>query len=312
MKTGLIIPTYPFEKRVALLPQDICGFNNELVIEEGFGYNLGIHDNQYIDKGCTVSSREGIFKSCDSIFCLKLLQPEDYPYLRKKQLISGWTHPTGSGSAFFNSVAQDLDLLIVDLDNIYPSLFYRDKKIPIPWIPRNFIRENSFMAGVSSTLHAIVSFGLFPDSNTKVAILAPGNVSQGAYQVMAKLGCDIRLFYRKTMNEFYDSIDQYDIIINGIEVDDGKSHIISIEQQKIIKPGALLIDAAADAGNAIEGTHYTNIGDPIYFSNGLAFYEVNNSPSILYRKASEIISKSLSKWVFPIDFHDYYTIMFQH
>jgi len=180
MKTGLIIPTYPFEKRVALLPQDIQGFENELIIEEGFGNTIGIHDDQYIEKGCSISSREYIFKNCDSIFCLKLMQPVDYPYLRRGQLVSGWTHPTGSGSAFFNSVAQDLELLIADLDNIYPSLFYKDRKIPIPWIPRDFIRENSVMAGTASTLHAIVSYGLFPDSNTKVAILAPGNVSQGA------------------------------------------------------------------------------------------------------------------------------------
>lgn len=309
MKTGLIIPTYPFEKRVALLPDDIYAFPNELVIETGFGDNLEVSDQSYIDKGCSTASREEIFKTCDSIFCLKLMQPSDYPYLRKGQLISGWTHPTGSGAAFFNTVAQDLKLLIADLDNIYPSLFFGDKKIAVPWIPRDFIRENSVMAGTASTLHAIVSYGLYPDSNTKVAILAPGNVSQGAYQVMAKLGCNIRLFYRKTMNEFYDSIDQYDIIINGIEVDDGKSHIISLDQQDRIKRGALLIDAAADAGNAIEGTHYTSIGDPIYLKNGLAHYEVNNSPSILYRKASEIISKSLSKWVFSRDFKDYFDLV---
>lgn len=309
MKVGLIIPTYPYEKRVALLPQDINDFNNELVIEFGFGINMEITDSEYLEKGCMVASRSEIFESCEAIFCLKLLQPSDYPSLRKNQLIVGWTHPTGSGSEFFNTVAQDLELLIADLDNIYPTLFYKDKKIVIPWIPRDFIRENSVMAGIASTLHAIMSYGLYPNSNTKVAILAPGNVSQGAYQVLAKFGCNIRLFYRKTMSEFYSSIGEYDIIVNGIEVDDGKTHIISKEQQKEIKKGALLIDAAADAGNAIEGTHYTSRGDPLYMGNGLAFYEVNNSPSILYRKASEIISESLSKWIFSRNFDEYYRLI---
>ncbi len=309
MKVGLIIPTYPYEKRVALLPRDISGFKNELVIESGFGKNMEIEDSEYLKKGCDIASRSEIFETCNAIFCLKLMQPDDYPYLRKKQLIVGWTHPTGSGSDFFNTVAQDLGLLIADLDNIFPNLFYKDQKIAIPWIPRDFIRENSVMAGVASTMHAVMSYGLYPDSNTIVAILAPGNVSQGAYQVMSKFGCNIRLFYRKTMNEFYSTIGEYDIIINGIEVDDSKTHIISKEQQKSIKKGALLIDAAADAGNAIEGTHYTSIGDPLYMKDDLAFYEVNNSPSILYRKASEIISASLSKWIFTRDFKEYYELI---
>ena len=37
MRLGFIIPTYPGEKRVALLPEHIEGFENELIIENGFG-----------------------------------------------------------------------------------------------------------------------------------------------------------------------------------------------------------------------------------------------------------------------------------
>lgn len=309
MKVGLIIPTYPYEKRVALLPEHISNFANELIIETGFGKNLDISDKEYQRKGCIISNRDDIFKNCNAIFCLKLLQPEDYPKLRKGQIIVGWTHPTGSGSEFFNKIARTLELIIVDLDNINPSIFYLDSQIRIPWIPRDFIRDNSFIAGISSTLHALVSFGIYPDSNTNVAILAPGNVSQGAFQLIAKFNCKIRLFYRKTMREFYDTLDQYDIIINGIEMDDPHSHILTIEQQRLLKKGTLIIDASADAGNAIEGTKYTSIGDPIYSINGITYYEVNNSPSILYRKSSVIISESMSKWIFPRDFADFYSLL---
>lgn len=302
MKLGFIKPTYPGEKRVALLPQHITSdYENELVIENGFGSNLNISDNEYESKGCKIDSRENIFKECDIIFCLKLLQAADYDHLREGQMIIGWTHPTGSGTDFYQNVAKKKNLRIIDLDNIYPTAHQGDKHIPITFIEKNFIWKNSFYAGIASVQHALLTFGLLPNSDTKVAVLANGSVSQGAYNYISKYNVDVRMFYRKTMQEFYDSIGEYDIIINGIEVDGSVKHIITKEDLKRVKKGCLLIDSAADAGNAIEGTHYTSIAEPMYEENGLFFYEVNNAPSLLYRITSFEISKSFSQWVYRND-----------
>jgi N5-(carboxyethyl)ornithine synthase len=301
MKLGFVIPKFPFEKRVALFPDDINDFENELIIEEGFGASVDIDDLKYEEKGCIIASRDEIFKNCDAVFCLKLLQPDDYKRLRDGQMIIGWTHPTGSGADFYQNIAIPKKLIIVDLDNIFPTIYLANKKKLIDWIPRDFVRQNSFNAGMSSTLHAFMSYGMIPNDLTKIAILSSGNTSQGAFCVASKFSSNIRMFYRKTMNEFYLSINEFDVIINGIEVDQPGQHIISAEQLAMIKTGALIIDAAADAGNAIEGTHYTTIGDPIYKEKGKYFYEVNNSPTIFYRQSSRVISKEFSKWVYKKD-----------
>lgn len=302
MKVGFIKPTYPGEKRVALLPDDISlDFKNELIIEQDFGSNLSIDDSEYEKKGCIIDSRDSIFRNCDAIFCLKLIQPEDYDSLRDNQMIIGWTHPTGSGAKFYQDIAKKKNLIIVDLDNVFPSIYQGNKKVTIPFVKRNFIWKNSFNAGIASVQHALLSFGLYPNSNTKVAVLASGSVSQGAYNAISRYNVDIRMFYRKTMNEFYETINEYDVIINGIEVDNPNNHIITKEQLKLIKKGCLIIDSAADAGNAIEGTHYTSIADPIYEENNLYFYEVNNAPSLIYRKSSIDISEAFSKYIFQED-----------
>lgn len=302
MRLGFIKPTYPGEKRVALLPEHITPeFENELVIEPGYGFNMGIEDSAYEAKGCKIDTRANIFKTCDTVFCLKLIQPEDYDSLREGQMIIGWTHPTGSGSAFYQNVACKKGLKIIDLDNIYPTAHFKEKHVSIPFIKKNFIWKNSFYAGVCSVMHALLVGGFYPDSNTKVAVLANGSVSQGAYSFISKFNVDLRLFYRKTMSEFYESIGEYDIIINGVEVDNSVAHILTKEQLRLVKRGCLIIDSAADAGNAIEGTKYTTIADPMYEENGVYFYEVNNAPSMLYRKTSFEISKSFSKWVYKKD-----------
>lgn len=305
MKLGFIVPTYVGEKRVALLPEHIGDFANELFVERGFGLSMGVSDEEYVAKGCTMLTRQEIFASCDAIFCLKLIQPSDYDLLREGQMIIGWTHPTGSGREFYDNVAVVKKLVIVDLDNIYPSVYYQDKKVLIPFIPKNFIWKNSFLAGVASVQHALLACGMYPDSSTRVAVLANGNVSQGAYNCISRYGVDVRLFYRKTMSEFYDTLADYDIVINGIEVDTVGTHILSQNDLSRLKRGCLLIDSAADAGNAIEGTHYTTLVDPIYEEKGLLFYEVNNAPSLLYRRASLEISKSFSQWIYTRDVHEF-------
>ena len=309
MKLGFIKPTYPDEKRVALLPEHITPeFENELIIETGFGSNLGIEDAVYAAKGCKIDTRANIFKTCDTVFCLKLIQPEDYDSLREGQMIIGWTHPTGSGTEFYQKVACKKRLRIIDLDNVYPTAHFDDKHIPIPFIKKNFIWKNSYYAGVCSVMHALLSDGFYPDSNTKVAVLANGSVSQGAYSFISKFNVDIRMFYRKTMTEFYDTLGEYDIIINGIEVDGSVDHIITKEQLRQVKKGCLIFDSAADAGNAIEGTRYMSIADPMYEENGLYFYEVNNAPSMLYRKTSFEISKSFSEWVYKKDVKQFWQL----
>lgn len=309
MQLGFIKPTYPGEKRVALLPEHITPvFENELIIESGYGSNLGIVDAEYEAKGCKIDTRTNIFKNCETVFCLKLIQPEDYANLREGQMIIGWTHPTGSGTKFYREVACKKGLYIIDLDNIYPTAHIGDKHIPVPFIPKNFVWKNSFYAGIASVQHALLHFGFYPDSTHKIAVLACGSCSQGAYNYISKYNADVRMFYRKTMNEFYENIGEFDIIINGIEVDSSVAHIITKEQLKQVKKGCLIIDSAADAGNAIEGTRYMSIDEPMYEEDGLFFYEVNNAPSLLYRKTSYEISKSFSEWVYKKDVEQFWKI----
>lgn len=301
MKLGFIKPNYPNEKRVALLPEHINNLETEIYIEKGFGEFFNIDDKEYIQKGCKILARETLFKECQNIFSLKLIQPSDYDLLSRNHTIIGWTHPNGSGRKFMEEQAIPKDLKIVDLDNIYPRVYYKKKSFEIPFLKKNFIWKNSFMSGISATNHALLAFGLIPDQQTKVAILSSGSVSQGAFNSISKYSAEVRMFYRKTMDEFKESIDQYDIIINGIEVDVPGLHIISMDDLKRTKKNCLIIDAAADAGNAIEGTRFTYIDNPIYKENDRFFYLVNNAPSIYYKTSSVYISESFSKNIYKKD-----------
>ncbi|MGV8980989.1 N(5)-(carboxyethyl)ornithine synthase, partial [Clostridium sp.] len=269
--------------------------------EHNFGLNLNITDDEYEKVGCKIGSREEIFSDCPAVFSLKCILKEDYDYVRQNQMIIGWTHPYGSGKDFMEAQFKLKNLTIVDLDNIHPQVFYKDKIKSIDWIQPNFIKDNSFIAGYSAVLHALLSFGMIPDQDTNIAVLGCGNVSQGAFNAISKFTNKARMFYRKTMHEFIEERESFDIIINGIEVDKTGLHILSLEHQKSLKKNCLIIDAAANAGKAIEGTTFTTITNPIYNKKDVYFYVVSNAPSILYKPASHKISESFSKNVYQRD-----------
>ncbi|MCT8976787.1 N(5)-(carboxyethyl)ornithine synthase [Clostridium sp. CX1] len=301
MKLGFIIPSFPGEKRVALLPEHVRNFENEIIVEHNFGMNLDLTDKKYEEVGCNIASRKEIYSECDAVFSLKLIGEEDYKYIRNNQMIIGWIHPHGSGGKFMEDQAKIKDLIIVDLDNIHPTVYYQDAQKKIDWIKPNFIKDNSFTAGYSAVLHALINYGSIPNPNWNIAILGSGNVSQGAFAAISKFSNNVRLFYRKTLNEFIDSVHTFDMVINGIEVDREGLHILTLENQKRMKKNCLIIDASANAGKAIEGTVNTKINNPIYKKDGLYYYVVNNTPSLLYRTVSEKISESFSANVYKKD-----------
>lgn len=309
MNVGLVVPSYPNEKRVALLPEDIVDFPDTLVVEKGFGRTMNIYDEVYENRGCRIASRSEIFATCDTVFDLKLLQPSDYALIREGQMIVGWTHPTGSGTDFMAEQAVPKRLKIVDIDNAYPKLYHAGRSIPLDFIPRNFLCKNSFYAGFSSTMHAFLSFGTYPDSSMKIAVLGNGNTSQGVFHFLSKFTDNIRMYYRKTIPEFKSEISSFDVIVNGIEVDVPGYHLITREDVNHTRQGCFFIDAAADAGNTIEGTRYTSIDNPIYEVDGRFFYEVNNSPSLIFRTSSRFLSKALSEHIFKKGFKRFWDVV---
>lgn len=303
MKLGFIKSNFPNEQRVPLLPGHIDNFKNDIFIESGFGEHLNITDQDYEKKGAVILARSEIFKTCRGIFSLKLLQPDDYKYIQENQIIIGWTHPKGSGKQFMIDQAIPKNLIVVDLDNKRPTVFFKNEEYSPNWIPEDFVYQNSFYAGYAGTIHALLNYGILPTNTVNIAILGSGNVSQGAFHAISKFSDNVRMFYRKTMFEFKTEISQFDVVINGIDVGNTGKSIISKNEQKKMKENCLIIDVAADVGNTIEGTDFTSIEKPIRYESEtkLYFYAVPNTPTLAYRNTSEVISEQFSKYVYSKD-----------
>ncbi len=291
---GFVTATFPNERRVALLPQHA---RPGWVVERGYGRTLGIPDSRYQAAGCVVVSRESVYATCDTIVNLKLTQPADYPLLRARQTLAGWTHPTGSGRDFCAGIATDLDLTIADLDNAAPLLWRRGRTAALP-IPVDFVWLNSWLAGHASVTHALTLTGRVPNASTPACVLGSGNVSQGAATALIQAGFTPRVFTRRNLPRFNPG--EYRIIVNGI---DAGHPLVTLSMQRACR-GTLYIDAAADAGGTIEGIPYTSFTNPTIEVDGNTFYCVNNSPSYYFRDASEVISAAWATHAYDLDYQE--------
>jgi N5-(carboxyethyl)ornithine synthase len=304
---GFVTPNYPGEQRVALLPDDLERYRknmiyDELYVEEGFGKSLGIADANYRAVGCHLLGREQIFQ-IDTIFSLKLIQPMDFPLLRNGHRIMGWMHPLGSGKSFCSTTAREIGVTIFDIDSVYPRIYRPDgTRSDVRGLPKHFLWKNSYVAGIAATKLALSSTSFTYSQSTKVAILGSGSVSQGAFFYISSLGMQPRMFYRKTLDIFKEQIGKFDLIINGIEMDLDEGHVISRQLLQKTKTRLLLVDAAADAGRAIEGTDYQTLDKPIAFLEERAYCLVNNAPSLMSSEASLAISSAVSQHLLSKDF----------
>ena len=286
-----------------MLPQHLeyCHPEDEQRFEKGYGTSLGIADENYGKAGGY--SRESLFEWADVIYSIKVPQPSDYAYFRENQAIVGWIHPIGSGEDFIANCAVVKNLWVFDITNRISMRHYNEQTDIID-INRDITFKNSILAGYASTMHAIMLRGGI-NKNDQIAVFGSGNVAFGISNYLANRGIIPLLRRRSNISLLREEFQNYDIFINAVEIGEGEEPIVTYEMIQAMNPDGWLIDAAADAGRAIQGTQYTSIESPIYQDEqGHTFYVVNNSPSLLYRESSEAVSEGYAKhfWAKPMSY----------
>ena len=304
MKIGYIKPNFLNEKRVGLLPKHLpyCTTEDERRFEQGYGENLGIPDEAYGEAGGY--SRESLFAWADVIYCIKVPQPEDYKYFKENQSLVGWIHPFGaSGKHFTQHCAQPKNLRLFDVTNRISIRVYQGKTETLN-VPRDITYKNSVLAGYASTMQALMLRGGICKGD-KVAVFGSGNVAYGVLKYLNNKGIEPLLRRRSNVDLLQQEFKDYDIFINTVEIGEDDPPIVTFEMLDSMKSTGWIIDAAADTGRAILGTHATKIENPIYQDEqGHTFYVVDNSPSLLYRESSEAVSEGYAKhfWSKPMSY----------
>lgn len=277
MKTmGFVISRKNNEKRRAILPADVKILRNagQLFFESGYGESVGFSDQEYIDAGANVVSREEALK-CDIVTDVKLGDADYLNELDDGKILFGWAH-AAQGISFTDTCLKK-NFTVIAWEEIFQDgryIFYRNREV----------------AGEAGVMQAFCYYGKMP-YECKIAIIGNGQTAKGAMRILHGLGAEVDVYGRKLEGLFRKKFTEYDVIINCVMWDiSRKDRLIYKEDLKKMKPHSMIIDISCDPYLEIETSHPTTISDPVYTMDGVLHYTVDNTPAMFPYTVTKVLS----------------------
>lgn len=284
MKTiGFAINTKENEKRRAILPEQLQYIKNKgnLYFERGYGEILGYSDQQYIDQGSHIVSKEDMLNQ--DIICDPKIGDASYlKDLHEGQTIFGYIH-----------AVQNRDITDMLIDHSLTAIAWEDMNKG----GRHVFWRNNELAGEAAIMHAFSLYGKLP-YDCKVAVIGGGNAAHGASRILASLGAEIVVYNRKTDKLLRQEIGNYDVIVNAVLWDTKRTdHLIYESDLKRMKQNAMIVDISCDLAGAIETSIPTPISDPVYMKDGILHYVVDHTPSLTFHSATKVFGEVILKYL---------------
>jgi len=289
------------EARVALTPEGASEFiraGHQVVVEQGAGLGSAITDDQYIAAGATIESDvEKIWRDAQMILKVKEPIEAEYPRLRAGQILFTYLHLAASKpctDALIASGTTAIAYETVELNGTLPLL------APMSEVAGRLATQVGATALQKPHGGRGVLLGGVPGvAPGKVVVIGGGVAGLNAAVIAMGMGADVTVLDRslprlayidtmyqgriKTLASTYGAIDREvksaDLVVGAVLVHGAKApKLVSNEQVKGMKPGAVLVDIAIDQGGCFEDSRATTHAEPTYKVHDAIFYCVANMP----------------------------------
>jgi len=298
------------EYRVGMVPAGVRAAvqaGHKVFIERGAGEGSGISDREYEEAGGHIlSSREEVFSGADMIVKVKEPLPEEYPLLKKGQILCAFLHLAAS---------KELTEALLEREVIaiaYETVQADDGSLPLLSPMSEIAGRLSIQAGArflekEEGGKGILLGGVPGVEPGKVVIIGGGVVGTNAAKMAVGHGADTtlleidlkRMAYLddlfgnriKTLMSNQDNLRHQlaraDLVIGAVLIPGAKApKIITEEMISLMKKGTVFVDVAIDQGGCAESSHPTSFKDPVYTYNGVIHYCVTNMPSAVARTST--------------------------
>ncbi len=298
------------EYRVAMLPSGVDALvtaGHEVLIERGAGHGSGIPADEYSDAGASiVETHEEVFAHAELIVKVKEPLPTEWPLLRPGQILFTYFH-----------FAADEELTRGVLDSGVTAIAYetlRGRNGDLPLLTpmsevagRMSIQEGAKYLERPQEGRGIVLGGVPGVQPAHIAILGGGVVGKNAAQIAAGFQADVvildinvdRLRYLEdimpaNVNTIFsdrhsvrDQLQKADLVIGGVLIPGARApQLITADDLKVMKQGAVIIDVCIDQGGCTETSRPTTHSEPTYIVDGIVHYCVTNMPGAVGRTST--------------------------
>ncbi|MEA3186970.1 MAG: alanine dehydrogenase [Chthoniobacter sp.] len=307
------------ENRVALLPStayQLVKNGHRVLVENRAGAGCGYMDADYEKAGAELVERHTeVFELADLVVKVKEPLPEEYPLLRREQILFTYLHLAASRrltDALLTSGVTAIAYETVEVNRRLPLLE------PMSEIAgrMSIIVGGYFLAkhcGGTGVLLGGVP-GVLPG---RVVVLGGGSAGVNSARMATGLGADVTIlevdvermrFLDITMHSAHtlfsseahlmELMPGVDLLIGAVLLPGAKApKLVKREMLRLMKPGSVFVDIAIDQGGCAETSHPTTHDDPVFIEENVTHYCVANMPAAYARTATQALTNVTAPYV---------------
>jgi alanine dehydrogenase len=302
MDVGIPRELKDHEYRVAITPsgvRELTDAGHRVLIERGAGLGSSITDQEFQRAGATVlATADEVWAAADLILKVKEPIPEEFPRLRKDQVLFTYLH-----------LAASHELTEALLDSGTTAVAYETVELPDGRLP--LLAPMSEVAGrmapqVGAHLleresggRGVLMGGVSGVAAAKVVVLGGGMAGQNAAWIAQGMEAEVTLLDKSVDKLRYvdqihkgrivtlmsnrqtidDLVLQADLVIGSVLIPGAKApKLVTDAHVRAMKNGAVLVDISIDQGGCFETSRMTTHSDPTYVVDGVVHYCVGNMP----------------------------------
>ncbi len=298
------------EYRVAMLPsgvEELTKAGHRVLIEKGAGAGSGIPDDAYAACGATLVESHGeVFAEADMIVKVKEPMATEWPLLRAGQIIFTYFHFAADEALTFNVLESGATAVA------YETLQGRNRDLPLltpmsEVAGRMSIQQGARFLERPQEGRGILLGGVPGVEPAHIAILGGGVVGKNAARIAAGFQADVVIIdinvdrlrqlddiMPANVNTLFsdrhnirEQLRLADLVIGGVLIPGARApQLVTADDLKLMKPGAVVIDVCIDQGGCLETSRPTTHSSPTYIVEGILHYCVTNMPGAVGRTST--------------------------
>ncbi len=302
MKVGIPKEIKNHEYRVAITPagvMELVQHGHQVVIETGAGLGSSIPDADYVEAGATMlANADDVWASADMILKVKEPIADEYPRMRKDQIIFTYLHLAASKPCTDALIASGATAIA------YETVELPDHSLPLLAPMSEVAGRLAPQVGAHALLRAnggrgVLLGGVSGVYAAKVVVIGAGVSGANAAAIALGMQAEVLLLDKniarlRQMDAIYQghmqtiasntyeierAVLDADMVIGAVLVPGAKAPtLVSNDLVSRMKPGSVLVDIAIDQGGCFEDSRPTTHADPTYAVHNSVFYCVANMP----------------------------------
>ena len=324
MRIGVPTEIKKQEFRVGLTPEsvgELIRAGHQVSIQDGAGEGSGFHNEAYTQVGADiVASAAEVFERSELVVKVKEPQPEETARLTPDHTLFTYLHlapdPVQAKGLMESGCTAIAYETVTDDEGGLPLLR------PMSQVAGRMSMQVAAWALMKTKRGRGILLGGVPGvMPAKVVIIGGGVSGTNAAEIAVGMRADVTVFDRnnvrmaeldeqfmgsvKTMYSttaaLAEAVKDADLVIGAVLIPGASApKLVSREQLKTMRSGAVLVDIAIDQGGCFETSKPTTHEDPIYEVDGILHYCVANMPGAVPRTSTYALNNATLPFVMQL------------